>query len=105
MDEMDLCLVLSNLLENALEASLRTDPARRRIDVRAYMHAEKLTLIQVENAFDGEIHEKSGAFQSSKRRGSGLGVPSVRRIAEKTGGASAFTHQDGVFSAKVMLRG
>ena len=105
VDEMDLCLVLSNLLENALEASLRTDPARRRIDVRAYMHAEKLTLIQVENAFDGEVHEKNGAFQSSKRRGSGLGVPSVRRIAEKTGGASAFTHQDGVFSAKVMLRG
>ena len=105
VDEMDLCLVLSNLLENALEASLRTDPARRRIDVRAYMHAEKLTLIQVENAFDGEVHEKNGAFQSSKRRGSGLGVPSVRRIAEKTGGASAFTHQNGVFSAKVMLRG
>ena len=30
VDEIDLCLVLSNLLENAFEASLRTAPARRR---------------------------------------------------------------------------
>ena len=105
VDEIDMCLVLSNLLENALEASLRTAPARRRIDVQAYMHAQRLMLIQVENAFDGEIQEKSGVFQSAKRKGSGVGVQSVRRIAEKNGGVSAFTHQDGVFSAKVMLRG
>ena len=105
VDEIDMCLVLSNLLENALEASLRTAPAQRRIDVQAYMHAQRLMLIQVENAFDGEIQEKSGVFQSAKRKGSGVGVQSVRRIAEKNGGVSAFTHQDGVFSAKVMLRG
>ena len=70
-----------------------------------YMHSNHLVLIQVENAFDGEIHEKNGVFQSSKRRGGGVGVQSVRRIAEKNGGASAFTHQDGTFVAKVMLRG
>ena len=33
MDEIDLCLVLSNLLENAFEASLRTTPARRKIGI------------------------------------------------------------------------
>ena len=105
MDEIAMCLALSNLLENALEASLRTDPARRRISVQAYTHLSKLVLIQVENAFDGEIHERNGVLQSSKRKGSGVGLQSVRRIAEKTGGASTFTHRDGVFSAKVMLRG
>lgn len=105
VDEIAMCLALSNLLENALEASLRTDPARRRISVQAYTHLSKLVLIQVENAFDGEIHERNGVLQSSKRKGSGVGLQSVRRIAEKTGGASTFTHRDGVFSAKVMLRG
>ena len=105
VDEIDMCLVLSNLLENALEASLRTSPARRRISLQAYMHASRLLLIQVENAYDGEIHEKDGVLQSSKRKGGGLGVQSVRRIAEKTGGASTFVYQDGVFCAKAMLRG
>ena len=104
-DEMDMCLVLSNLLENALEASLRTATVRRQIRVTAYVHAERILLIEVENAFDGEVREKGGVFISSKRRGNGLGIQSVRHIAEKTGGASTFTCQDGVFTAKVMLCG
>ncbi len=105
VDEIDLCLVLSNLLENALEASARTAPERRRIGVQAHVHSGRLALIQVENAFDGEVSEKNGVFQSSKRKGSGIGVQSVRRIAEKNGGASTFEHQGGLFSARVMLRG
>ena len=105
VDEMDLCLVLSNLLENAFEASLRTAPARRKIEITAYVHAERLLLVEVENTFDGAVHEKSGVFRSSKRRENGIGIQSVRHIAEKTGGASTFTYQNGIFSAKVMLCG
>lgn len=104
VDEIDMCLVLSNLLENALDASLRTVPDRRQIRVTAYLHAEQL-LIEVENAFDGEVMEKGGVFRSSKRKGNGVGIRSVRHIAEKTGGASTFTYQNGVFSARVMLGG
>ena len=96
--------MLSNLLENALEASLCTAPARRQIKVTTYLHAGRLLLIEVENAYDGEVCEKDVVFRSSKRKGNGVGIQSVRHIAEKTGGASTFTYQDGVFSAKVMLR-
>ena len=105
VDELDMCLVLSNLLENALEASLRTVPARRWMKVNAYVHAERLLLVQVENACDGEIKETNGVFRSSKRKGNGIGIQSVRHIAEKKGGASTFACQDGVFCAKIMLRG
>lgn len=102
--EIDLCLVLSNLLENALEASQRTAPSRRRIQARAYLHSGHMLLLTVENAFDGEIREKGGVFQSSKRRGDGIGIQSVRRIADKNGGYSRFSHEGGVFCANVMLR-
>ena len=105
IDEVELCLVLSNLLENALEASLRTAPARRKIKLTVYLHGGSLTLIQVENAYDGAIREKSGVFQSSKRKGDGVGIQSVRHIAEKSGGVSTFTYQDGLFCAKVMFCG
>ena len=104
VDEIDLCLVLSNLLENALEASLRTAPARRRIELTAYLHGNSLALIQVENTYDGVIREKDGVFLSSKRKGEGVGIQSVRHIAEKSGGVSTVTYQDGLFCAKVMLR-
>ncbi len=102
--EIDLCLVLSNLLENALEASLRTAPARRQIKAQAYLHSGHMILLTVENTFDGEIREKDGVFQSSKRRGEGIGIQSVRRIADKNGGYSRFSHEDGIFRANVMLR-
>ena len=105
VDEINLCLVLSNLLENALEASLRTAPARRRIKLTAYLHGNSLALIQIENTYDGVIREKGGVFQSSKRKGDGVGLQSVRHIAEKSGGVSTVTYQDGVFRARVMLRG
>ena len=105
VDEINLCLVLSNLLENALEASLRTAPARRRIKLTAYLHGNSLALIQVENTYDGVIREKGGVFQSSKRKGDGVGLQSVRHIAEKSGGVSTVTYQDGVFRARVMLCG
>ena len=98
-------MVLSNLLENALEASLRTAPGRRQIEMTAYVHADRILLIEVENAFDGEVNEKNGVFRSSKRRENGIGIQSVTHIAEKTGGTSTFTYQNGTFTAKVMLCG
>ncbi|WP_423774745.1 GHKL domain-containing protein [Bilophila wadsworthia] len=51
------------------------------------------------------MREKDGVFQSSKRKGEGVGIQSVRHIAEKSGGVSTVTYQDGLFCAKVMLCG
>ena len=103
--EIDLCLTMSNLLENALEASLKTAPANRRIKVQAHLHSGHMVLLTVENAFEGMIHEKDGVFQSSKRRGKGVGIQSVRHTAEKNGGYSRFFYEDGIFCADVILRG
>lgn len=103
VNEMDLCLILSNLLENALEASRRTASERCKINLTVYIHAENLALIQVENTFDGELREKNGILQSSKRKGDGVGLQSVSHIAEKSGGTSIFTYNDGLFRASVML--
>lgn len=104
VDEIDMCLVLSNLLENAIQASQKTEVSRRKINVEIYLHYNHLLLIQVENTFDGKIRKKNDIFQSSKRTGNGIGIQSVRHIAEKTGGASSFTCDNGVFTAKIMLR-
>ena len=54
VDEIDMCLVLSNLLENAIQASQKTEVSRRKINVEIYLHYNHLLLIQVENTFDGK---------------------------------------------------
>ena len=57
-----------------------------------------------ENNFDGIIKEKNHLLHSTKRKGLGIGTQSVRRMAEKNDGSCNFTYEDGVFTAKVMLR-
>lgn len=103
--ESDLCSVLSNLLENAMEAGLKTAPERRRTNVQAHLHSGHMVLLSVENAYDGEVWERDGIFLSSKRPGEGVGLQSVRHTAEKSGGYSRFFYEDGVFTANVILRG
>lgn len=103
--EVDLCVVLSNLLENALEASLNTAPERRYIKAQAYLHSDNMLLLTVENVFDGTVKEKNGIFLSSKRKGEGIGIQSVSHIAEKSGGYCRFTQSDNIFYANVILRG
>lgn len=104
VDEMDLSLILSNLLENALEASRKTTAAQQQISLEIYQHSASILLIRVENNFDGTIKEKNHLFHSTKRKGLGIGTQSVRRMAEKNDGSCNFTYEDGVFTAKVMLR-
>ena len=102
--QKDFCLVLSNLLENALEASRKTTAAQQQISLEIYQHSASILLIRVENNFDGTIKEKNHLFHSTKRKGLGIGTQSVRRMAEKNDGSCNFTYEDGVFTAKVMLR-
>lgn len=103
--ESDLCVVLSNLLENAMEAGLRTAPERRRTKVQAHVHAGHMVLLSVENAYDGNVRERDGRFLSAKRPGEGVGLAAVRHTAEKNGGYSRFHYGDGRFTANVILRG
>ena len=104
VNEMDLCLILSNLLENALEASRKTTMSRQQILLEIRQHSASLLLIRVENNFDGIIKEKSHLLHSTKRKGLGIGTQSVRRMAEKNDGSCNFTYENGVFTAKIMLR-
>lgn len=103
--EIDLCLVLSNLLENALDASLHTSCTRRQIYMQAYLYSSNVILLTIENTYDGIIKEKDGIFQSSKHFRSGIGTQSIRHIAEKHGGYCRFTYDNGIFCANIMLRG
>lgn len=103
--EIDLCSVLSNLLENAMEASLRTAPEKRKVRVSARLHSGNMLLLSVENNYDGEVREKNGVLLSSKRPGEGIGLQAVQHTAEKNGGYCRFHYEEGVFCVNVILRG
>ncbi|MFR4779861.1 MAG: sensor histidine kinase [Lachnospiraceae bacterium] len=77
IDEMDLCLILSNLLENALEASRKTTAAQQQISLEIYQHSASILLIRVENNFDGNDQRKEPSVPFHQANRTWESVPSL----------------------------
>lgn len=106
--EEDLCVILGNILENAFDASAPVPEDQRRITVA--LTCQKGTIgIEVKNRFRGELIPDGKNFYSSKEKGRhGIGLSSVRSMAEKYGGDVWLNTEPGeggihVFSILVLL--
>lgn len=100
--ENDLCALLSNGLENALEASAQlTDKNERIVRSNCQIHKSNL-LIYIENNFTGELELKNGLPQS-QREEHGFGVKSMQMISNKYQGYCSFTAKDGLFTLRILL--
>ncbi len=100
IDDLTLCIVIGNLLENAMEASkkMEKDPFIR---IQARMDGNHLLML-VENAYNGSIQEKNGKILSSKKDG-GLGMLSIQRILNRPGDEFDVYFNDDTFSAMVQI--
>lgn len=107
--EPEFCVLLGNLLENALDSCLlqRSDasPSESFIKLAAEMNGNHTLLLTLDNSCPNPPVFQKGRFLSSKHEGLGIGTQSVRSIAEKYQGDARFTWKDGVFFASVMLNG
>lgn len=101
--ESDLCVVLGNLLENAVEACQRQIGGGRFIRIRAAIVGHSMIAITIQNSYTGDIRQSGEAFLSSKRDGEGIGISSVRAIAERYSGTVKFEYGNGLFRASVLL--
>ncbi len=79
-------------------------PPGGKIEITAYVHAERLLLIEVENAFDGEFTKKAGcsALPSEGKTGSASSPSAI--LQKKTAGKHVYLSERH-FLAKVMLCG
>ena len=105
ISEIDLCVVISNLLDNATEACMRFEAASER-QIRIYVDVFKEYLyISVANTMPGSLARGGGVFASAKRGAGehGFGLLRIDAIAEKYGGYINRQHEDGVFVTEVML--
>ena len=97
-----LSVLLGNLLENALEAcaSVEKNP---KISVKAKAQLDAL-FIQVENTYGKEpVKDREGRYLSSKHKGVGVGLESVRNIAMQYDGMLEIKPEKGCFRVSVLL--
>ena len=107
-DELDLCSLLTNLLDNAIEACAATGPdgagAVVELRVTADVGQGALTVRVCNPCARAPRTDAEGRLVSSKHEpGHGHGTRIVRQIAEKYDGVAEFACADGTFEANVML--
>ena len=95
-----LCTVVGNLLENAVTACAGADAPFIRMRGRL---TDGILTIVMDNRYASIQRTPEGGFHSVKA-GGGVGLWSVRSIAEKYGGGCRFEAADTVFSSSVYLR-
>lgn len=101
MTDVELCSVLSNLLDNAVEACEKL-PVDNRF-MRVYIHKFKGQFyLSVQNSA-GEVKRRNGIFCSDKQGSHGFGLFRVDRIAKKHGGYVNRQYEEGVFATELMI--
>ena len=103
MPEADLCMILGNLLENALHASRKLTPDQRQVRVMARMLSPAMLGIVVENRYDGVLKKQSGILHSTKHEGTGIGLVSIETAVRKYNGDLTVETKNNVFRANVLL--
>lgn len=102
-NDIDICVLLANLLDNAIEASCSvTSP-----QIVLAVHNEKNYLcIIVKNRIDNSVLAENKMLRTTKsdNKKHGLGVYSISQIVEKYNGMKSNYEKDGYFFADIWLK-
>lgn len=101
--EIDLCVIIGNLLDNAIEACLLIDDEAKRF-IRVYVDLKRENLyISITNVSGSKIQKQNGRYISGKGANHGLGLMRVDKIVEKYAGYIKRRDEDGAFTSEIML--
>ena len=102
----DLCVLLGNVVDNAVEAVQRIGDAERRAVSLAIKQQAGMLLITCDNPYEGRLKMSGGLPLTSKadRLRHGYGLKSVRVIAEKYNGTLSVGGENGVFTVQIVLQ-
>lgn len=105
ISDNDLCAIVANLLDNAIEACLRIidESLRKFIDVLITTKKKNLCL-EISNSYDNEIRKKNGCFITSKNdSGHGMGMKHIDTIVNKYSGHVSRSQDDNIFETRIVL--
>ena len=101
--ETDLCVLLSNALENALPACQRRRQAGEPCDIELVVYEKSgKFFLQVTNTCPPGVTFEKG-LPVTREPGHGIGVRSICSIAERYNGMYSFSEKDGRFVLRVSL--
>lgn len=103
MSELDLCCIIGNLFDNAIEASLTLPEEQRMIRVYMDMKNTQLYISFTNFTASGKLAKVGNRFRSTKGEGHGFGLVRIDAIIDRLDGYLSRNSEDGAFTTEIMI--
>ena len=103
MSELDLCVILGNLFDNAIEASMKLPEGSRMIRVYMDMKNTQLYISFTNFTATGKLEKVGRLFRTSKGKGHGFGLIRIDAIVERLGGYLSRNSEEGAFTTEILI--
>lgn len=102
VEDVDLCVILGNLLDNALEACEQIPEEGRFLRVYLAVKGRQLYM-SIQNSAKEELNFNERNYITQKRGSHGFGMKRVSAVVEKYEGFLNLANEPGIFAAEVTL--
>ena len=103
MSELDLCCIIGNLFDNAMEASMALPEEKRMIRVYMDMKGTQLYISFTNFTAAKKLSKVGKGFRTSKGEGHGFGLVRVDDIVSRYDGYLSRNSEDGAFTTEIRI--
>lgn len=105
MDTLDICSIFGNSLDNAIEALVQLEETEKRLLKLSVFAKNEHLIVKVENYFKTPIIMEDGVLRTTKKDKTlhGIGITSIRQVAEKYDGAIKITTENDWFTLCILF--
>jgi len=105
IDDLDLCVILGNCLQNAIDACNKMNRDEPRFINITTQITKGYLLIKIDNSFNGIVQQQGNVFFTSKSgTNHGIGLSSVKELTAKYSGHFASSFDQQIFKVSVSLK-
>ena len=103
MSEVDLCVIIGNLFDNAIEACMSLPEEQRYIRLYMDMKNTQLYISLTNFTATGKLTKVGNRFLTTKGSGHGFGLIRMDSIVERLGGYLSRNSEDGAFTTEILI--
>ena len=103
ISEVDMCIIVGNLFDNAIEACMQLPKEERMIRVYMDMKNTQLYMSFTNTTAQKKQKKEAGRFLSTKGIGHGYGLVRIDTIIERYHGYISRGSEDGAFTTEILL--
>ena len=103
MSELDLCCIIGNLFDNAMEASMALPEEKRMIRVYMDMKGTQLYISFTNFTAAKKLSKVGKGFKTSNGEGHGFGLVRIDDIVSRYDGYLSRNSEDGAFTTEILI--